>query len=61
MIAVVNVSKIYAKEGEQTYLLKINNKDLLQFKHNAEDGLVTCLRKAANAYKKEKCCDKRNV
>jgi len=52
MIAIINVSKEYKKRGKQMYLLKINESKILQFTHNAEDGLAVCLLKAALAYLK---------
>lgn len=60
MIAIVNVSEEFKVVGEQTYSLRINSKELIQFKHNREDNLETCLRKAADAYAESNkgwCCE----
>lgn len=54
-IIITNVSEQYNKEygvGEQHYILSINRNQLVEFKHNFEDGLSTCLRKAADAFEK---------
>ena len=54
MIAIINISNPPKESGEQTYSLGINRKVLLTFTHNREDSLSVCLRKAADAYDKEK-------
>lgn len=41
-------------QGEQHYELCINRKVLAKFTHNFEDGLATCLRKAADAIEAQK-------
>ena len=52
-VLIVNVSeengKIYGK-GLQDYELRINYRTLVKFQHTFEDGLATCLRKAADAF-----------
>ena len=59
MIAIVNITDNPQPTGEHTYVLKINNSLLLQFRHNREDSLSTCLRKAAEAYDNEYCDNRR--
>lgn len=54
MIKISNVSKHYARNGEQDYEICISStgkRDTIKghFTHNAEDGLAVCLRKAADA------------
>jgi len=49
MIAIINVSKKYSKTNWQKYQVKINKKNICEFKHKASDGLAICLKKAADA------------
>lgn len=55
MIAIVNISGDDLKQfGENTYSVRINHKEIVQFKHQRQDGLAECLRKAAQAVDEEK-------
>ena len=51
-VYIQNISKernqIYGK-GIQTYILGINDKKFIEFEHEFEKGLVSCLRCAATA------------
>lgn len=49
MIAIVNVSKVLKNVGAQTYEIRINRAVITRFEHSREDGLATCLDKAAAA------------
>ena len=49
-IIITNISEEYKKTGLQEYSLRVNNKELVRFKHRGEDGLNVCLLKAACAY-----------
>lgn len=49
MIKIINVSKKPKQSGPHKYHLMINNILIAEFKHNREESLATCLRKAANA------------
>lgn len=49
MIAVVNVSENYSREGLQQYEVRLNHIVLASFDHMAEEGMPECLRKAAEA------------
>lgn len=56
-IMILNISEKHGKpygEGEQVYSLRKNRVELCQFRHRFEDGLETCLRKAADAIQKQK-------
>ena len=54
-VVILNITEdeggVYGK-SEQTYSLRINYRELCRFKHNFEDGLVKCLRNAADAFEK---------
>jgi len=55
MIYILNISEAYGYtygEGKQVYELGINKVPYCTFEHNFEDGLSTCLRKAADAFDK---------
>ena len=55
-VVILNVSEHFGVpygEGEQHYELRINKIWKADFTHNFEDGLATCLRKAADALEKE--------
>ena len=39
--------------GKQHYQLCINQKVMAEFEHNFNEGLATCLRKAADAFEKK--------
>ncbi len=49
MIVINNIDKNPRNIGPHQYVLRINAKEICSFSHNREDGLATCLRKAANA------------
>lgn len=51
MIAIVNKGKPdnADREDERMYEVRINRDALFYFIHNRDDGLATCLSKAANA------------
>lgn len=52
-IIIENISEQYNVEygkGEQHYRLRINNHIKCEFTHNFNQGLSTCLRKAADAF-----------
>jgi hypothetical protein len=54
-VVITNISEQYNKEygrGKQHYVLGINHLKFVEFEHNFEDGLATCLRKAADAFEK---------
>lgn len=51
-VVILNISEDNGQEygeGEQTYSLRINYRELCTFTHVFEDGLAECLRKAATA------------
>jgi len=52
-VIILNISESdYGVEyghGKQHYSLRINHEELCQFEHTFEDGLASCLRKAADA------------
>lgn len=51
-VVITNISHQYNKEyghGNQHYVLGINYLKFVEFEHVFEDGLATCLRKAADA------------
>lgn len=50
MIEIVNITDNPQPTGEHKYSLRINNKEILQFRHNQEDSLAICLRKAADSF-----------
>lgn len=55
-VIINNVSEEHGVEygkGEQHYELCINNYVKAKFTHNFEDGLSTCLRKAADAFDRQ--------
>lgn len=45
-IIITNISEHYGESRIQTYSLKINNKEICQFKHYRKDGLADCLYQA---------------
>ena len=45
-------------KGEQHYRLCINHTLKAEFTHNFEDGLSTCLRKAADAFEVQEAKDR---
>jgi len=49
MIAIVNIDKTDKLDGEQLYSVRINQRELFQFKHKREELLSECLRKAQSA------------
>lgn len=52
-VIIVNVSEsegLTYGSGKQKYQLRINNHHKCFFYHTFEDGLATCLRKAADAF-----------
>lgn len=55
MIAIINRSR--KSSGECEYELKINEVSIAHFKHIREDGLSTCLRKAADAVEQARAED----
>lgn len=55
MIIIHNISKTYSKIGWQEYMVRINDKPICKFKHQASEGLAKCLAKASAAvYNQEK-------
>ena len=52
MIQIVNIGG--NPQGTSDYSLRINNQELCQFKHDRPQGLSMCLRKAADAYDKQR-------
>jgi len=48
MIAIINQGNKNSA-GETRYKLQINSEIIVEFWHRREDGLATCLRKAADA------------
>jgi hypothetical protein len=64
-IIITNISEHYGGSHIQTYSLKINNKEICQFKHYQKDGLADCLYQAYLAvggkqevkYKDDTICD----
>jgi hypothetical protein len=53
MITITNITNFSINDkGIHTYLLKINNTEILRFTHNRNDGLAKCLRDAAEAVDK---------
>jgi len=58
-IIIRNVSNNVAPTGRQKYELRINYELICKFSHIREEGLATCLRKAADAVERaEKKRDK---
>ena len=49
MIAIVNIDKTSKLDGEQLYSVRINSRELFQFKHKREELLSECLRRAQSA------------
>ena len=49
MIAIINIDPNLRKTGEHLYQIKINNSPVITFKHNREEDLATCLKKAYKA------------
>lgn len=49
-IVITNISDHDDLAGENDYALKINDRTLVQFKHERRQGLAACLRAAADAY-----------
>lgn len=49
MIAIVNVDPNPRTIGEHDYEVRINRQVICRFKHIREQGLATCLEKAAEA------------
>lgn len=49
MIAIVNVSKEFDRDGLQQYEVRINHEVITTFEHTRKHGLADCLRKAAAA------------
>jgi hypothetical protein len=54
MIAIVNIDENPRAFGEHLYSLRINQRELCKFKHKREDGISTCLMKAAKEIEKNK-------
>ena len=52
MIQIVNIGG--NPEGVSDYSLRINGREMCQFKHNRPQGLSMCLRKAADAYDRQR-------
>lgn len=48
-IIITNIDKHPRETGSHEYVVKINRDTICYFTHNREDGLATCLRRAANA------------
>lgn len=48
-IVIKNVSAQPAITGANDYVLRINSTVIANFKHNREDSLAVCLRRAADA------------
>ena len=49
MIAIVNISEDLRPVGLHKYQVRINRNIIAEFTHHREEGLSTCLRKAADA------------
>lgn len=54
MIAIVNITPHPQATGPHTYEVRINSHVVAQFEHAREDGLVLCLRRAADAVEDER-------
>jgi len=50
-IIITNVTENLHETGPNTYILRINEKVIARFKHQREDGLAECLRRASEAAK----------
>ena len=50
-VIIQNISKKYSHIGIQTYIIRINDKEICKVKHRAEHGLSVLLFKAACAVK----------
>lgn len=50
MIAIVNIDPNPRESGLHLYSLRINQQEICQFTHKREDGLSTCLKRAADGY-----------
>lgn len=48
-VIITNVSEHDDLEGENDYVLRINNREIARFKHVRKEGLAECLRRAADA------------
>lgn len=48
-VIITNIDKHPRETGPHEYVVKINSATVACFTHNREDGLATCLRRAANA------------
>ena len=52
-VVITNISEEKGKDygrGKQHYVLGINHLKFVEFEHNFEDGLASCLRAAADAF-----------
>lgn len=50
-IVISNISSSYSRNGWQQYEVKLNNIPLVRFEHHSEDGMVECIKLAAEAIK----------
>jgi len=48
-VIITNVSENDDLEGENDYILRINDRVIASFKHIRSEGLAACLRRAADA------------